>query len=158
MRPGNPETRGSYTHEQRTVSGDGMSERAIGSLVGEFFDQTKRLIRAEIALAKTELSQEATKFKAGGVMVGLGGALLLIGGIAFMLFTCALLAMVLPFWAATLIVTVAFLAIGAGIAYAGVQSMKKLHAPTKTIQTLKEDGQWASRTFQSVKSQMHGHA
>ncbi|WP_239014436.1 phage holin family protein [Archangium violaceum] len=158
MRPGNPETRGSYTYEERTVSGDGMSERAFGSLVSEFFDQAKRLIRAEITLAKTELSQEATKFKSGGVMVGVGGVLLLIGGIAFMLTACALLDLVLPFWAAALIVTVAFLAIGAGVALAGIKSMKKLHAPTKTIQTLKEDGQWASRTFQSVKSQMHGHA
>jgi len=36
--------------------------------------------------------------------------------------------------------------------------MKKVHGPTKTIQTLKEDGQWASRTMHSMKSQMHGHA
>jgi len=90
--------------------------------------------------------------------VGVGGALLLIGGIAFMLFACAVLALVMPFWLSTLIVTVAFLAAGAGVAYAGLQRMKQVHAPNQTIQTLKEDSRWASRTFQSVKSQMHGHA
>lgn len=158
MDPINPETRRGYDYEGRTVPGDGMSDRAFGALLGDFFDQAKRLIRAELTLAKTELSQEATKFKAGGVMLGLGGALLFIGGIAFMLFACALLSLVMPIWAATLIVTVAFFAIGAGIAYVGIQRMKEIHAPNKTIQTLKEDGQWASRTFQSVKSQMHGHA
>jgi hypothetical protein len=158
MQPGNPNTRGGYDYEGRTVPGDGIPDRAFGSLLGEFFDQGKRLISAEITLAKTELSQEMTKFKAGGAMVGVGGVLLLIGGIAFMLFACAALALVMPFWAAALIVTVLFLAIGAGVAFAGIKRIKEFHAPTKTIQTLKEDGQWASRTFQSVKSQMHGHA
>ncbi|HYO53796.1 phage holin family protein [Archangium sp.] len=158
MQPGHTETRGSFEYEERTVPGDGMSERAFGSLLGEFFDQAKRLIRGELALAKTELRQEVTKVKAGGVMVGLGGVLLFIGGIAFMLFACALLDLVLPFWAAALIVTLAFFAIGAGIAMAGIKRIKEIHAPNQTIQTLKEDSQWASRTFQSVKSQMHGHA
>lgn len=158
MQPYDPQNRGSYDYEGRTVPGNGTSEQAFGSLLGEFFDQGKRLIRAEIALAKTELRQELTKAKAGGAMVGAGAVLLFIGGIAFMLFACAALATVLPWWAATLIVTVAFLAIGGGIAYAGIKRMKEIHAPTQTIQTLKEDSQWASRTFQSVKSQMHGHA
>ncbi len=158
MQPYNTDNRGSPRYEDRTVPGDGSSGREFGSLLGEFFDQGKRLIRAEVTLAKTELRDELTKFKAGGAMVGAGGALLFIGGIAFMLFACTALALVMPFWAAALIVTVLFLAVGGGIAYAGIQRMKKLHAPEKTIQTLKEDNQWASRTFQSVKSQMHGHA
>ena len=33
MQPGNPNTRGSYDYEGRTVPGDGMSDRAFGSLV-----------------------------------------------------------------------------------------------------------------------------
>ncbi|AKJ01526.1 putative integral membrane protein [Archangium gephyra] len=135
-----------------------MSGRAFGSLVGEFFDQGKRLIRAELALAKTELRQEVTKVKAGSVLVGAGGLLLFIGALAFAAFAIVLLDLVLPLWAAALIVTVLFLGIGAGIALAGIKSLKQVHAPNQTIQTLKEDSQWASRTFQSVKSQMHGHA
>ena len=158
MQPYDTRNQGSYDYEGRTVPGDGTSERAFGSLVGEFFDQGKRLIRAEVALAKTELRQELTKAKAGAVLVGAGAVLLFLGGIAFMLFACAALATVLPWWAATLIVTVLFLGIGAGIAMAGIKSLKQVHAPNQTIQTLKEDSQWASRTFQSVKSQMHGHA
>jgi hypothetical protein len=158
MQPYNTDNKGSYNYEDRTVPGDGPSGREFGSLLGEFFDQGKRLLRAEVALAKTELRQELTKFKAGGAMLGAGAVLLFIGGIAFMLFACAALSLVMPFWAAALIVTVLFFAVGGGIAYVGIQRMKQLHVPEKTIQTLKEDSQWASRTFQSVKSQMHGHA
>ncbi|MCY1075504.1 phage holin family protein [Archangium lansingense] len=158
MQPGNPDTRRGFDYEERTVPGDGMSGRDLGSLLGEFFEQGKRLIRAEIALAKTELRQEVTKVKAGGVMVGVGGLLLFIGALTFAAFACVLLDLVMPLWAATLIVTVAFLAIGAGLAMAGIKRIKEIHPPNQTIQTLKEDSQWASRTFQSVKSQMHGHA
>ncbi|HYO66657.1 MAG TPA: phage holin family protein [Archangium sp.] len=158
MQPGNPNTRSGFDYEDRTVPGDGMSGRAFGSLVGEFFDQGKRLIRAEIALAKTELRQEATKVKAGSVLVGAGGLLLFIGALAFAAFAIVLLDLVMPLWAAALIVTVLFLGIGAAVAMAGIKSLKQVHAPNQTIQTLKEDSQWASRTFQSVKSQMHGHA
>ena len=158
MQPGNPDTRRGFDYEDRTVPGDGMSGRAFGSLLGEFFDQGKRLIRAEVALAKTELRQEVVKVKAGGVLVGAGGLLLFIGALTFAAFACVLLDLVLPLWAATLIVTVLFLGIGAGVAMAGIKSLKQVHAPNQTIQTLKEDSQWASRTFQSVKSQMHGHA
>jgi hypothetical protein len=158
MQPGNPDNRRGFDYEDRTIPGDGMSGRAFGSLLGEFFDQGKRLIRAEIALAKTELRQEVTKFKAGGILVGAGGLLLFIGALLFAAFAVVLLDLVMPLWAATLIVTVLFLAIGAGVAMAGVKHLKQIHAPNQTIQTLKEDSQWASRTFQSVKSQMHGHA
>jgi hypothetical protein len=158
MQPGNSDTRRGFDYEDRTVPGDGMSGRAFGSLLSEFFDQGKRLIRAEIALAKTELRQEVTKVKAGGILVGAGGLLLFIGALLFAAFAVVLLDLVLPLWAATLIVTVLFLGIGAGIAMAGVKHLKQIHAPNQTIQTLKEDSQWASRTFQSVKSQMHGHA
>jgi uncharacterized membrane protein YqjE len=158
MQPYDTQNRGSYNPEGRTIPGDGMSERAFGSLLSEFFDQGKRLIRAEVTLAKTELRQELTKVKAGGMMVGVGGVLLLLGGIAFTAFAVIALALVMPLWLSALIVTVLFLAIGAGIAYGGIKRMQQLHAPDQTIQTLKEDSQWASRTLKSMKSQMHGHA
>jgi uncharacterized membrane protein YqjE len=158
MQPYDTQNRGSYDYQGRTVPGDGVSERAFGSLLGEFFDQAQRLIRAEVTLAKTELRQELTKAKAGAVMVGLGGVLLLLGTFAFGAFAIIALDLVMPLWLSALIVTVAFLAIGAGIANVGLKRMKQVHAPEQTLRTLKEDSQWASRTLKSMKSQMHGHA
>jgi hypothetical protein len=158
MQPYDTQNRGNFNRGDRTIPGDGMSERAFGSLLSEFFDQGKRLIRAEVTLAKTELRQELTKVKAGGVMVGVGGVLLLLGGIVFAAFAVIALALVMPLWLSALIVTVAFLALGGGIAYFGIKRIKQVHAPDQTIRTLKEDSQWASRTLNSMKSQMHGHA
>ena len=100
----------------------------------------------------------AFRYSLARISVFLLCLLLFIGALLFAAFAVVLLQYVLPLWAATLIVTVAFLAIGAGIAMAGIKQLKQIHAPNQTIQTLKEDSQWASKTFQSVKSQMHGHA
>lgn len=132
--------------------------RPIKELVSELLDQGRRLVRAEVRLARAEVKSEVKKASAGaGVLAG-GGVVLLLGAFTFVAFLVIALAGVMPLWASALLVAVVLLAGGAGLAYAGLQAMKKVHGPTKTIQTLKEDGQWASRTMHSMKSQMHGHA
>jgi len=153
-----PRMSGYGESERRTVPGDGVSDRPVGSLVSEFLDQARRLLRAEFQLARTELKQEARKVQSGGALIGAGAVLLLFGGMAFTAFACVALAQVMPWWLATLLVTVVWLAVGGALVMSGIKRMKQVHAPNETIRTLKEDGQWASKTFQSVKSQMHGHA
>ena len=136
----------------------GLHERPLGAVVSEFLDQGKQLLRAELTLARTELRAEAKKASAGSGMLAAGGVVLLLGAMALVAFLVIALNYVMPLWAAALIVTVLLLAVGAGVAMAGAKRLKTIHAPTKTIQTLKEDGQWASTTMRSAKSQMHGHA
>jgi len=148
----------------RTVSEDGfaadgdLNERPLKTVVSEFLDQGKQLLRAELKLARTELRAEAKKATAGSGMLAAGAVVLLLGAMALVAFLVIALDAVLPLWASALIVTVLLLAVGAGVASAGAKRLKTIHAPTKTIQTLKEDGQWASTTMRSAKSQMHGHA
>lgn len=141
-----------------SFSEERQPSRPIKELVTELLDQGRRLVRAEVQLARAEVKSEVKKASAGaGVLAG-GGVVLLLGAFTFVAFLVIALAGVMPLWASALLVAVVLLAGGAGIAYAGLQGMKKVHGPTKTIQTLKEDGQWASRTMHSMKSQMHGHA
>jgi uncharacterized membrane protein YqjE len=134
------------------------SDRPLGSVVSEFLDQGKHLLRAELTLARTELRAEAKKATAGSGLLAAGGVVLLLGAMALVAFLVIALAYVIPLWASALLVTVLLLAVGAGIAAAGAKRLKTIHAPRKTIQTLKEDSQWASTTMRSAKSQMHGHA
>ncbi|HET9450253.1 MAG TPA: phage holin family protein [Aggregicoccus sp.] len=149
---------------ERTIPVEGfraegdLDERPLKTVVSEFLDQGKQLLRAELKLARTELRAEAKKATAGSGMLAAGGVVLLLGAMALVAFLVIALAYVMPLWASALLVTVLLLAIGAGVAMAGAKRLKTIHAPTKTIQTLKEDGQWASTTMRSAKSQMHGHA
>jgi hypothetical protein len=132
--------------------------RPLKDLVSEFFEQGRRLVRAEVQLARAEVRGEVKKASAGLGLTAGGGVVLLLGAFTFVAFLVIALAYAMPLWLSALLVAVALLAGGAGIAWAGLQRLKKVHGPTKTIQTLKEDGQWASRTMHSMKSQMHGHA
>lgn len=145
--------------DTRDVSPDtSFGGRGFGELFSEFMEQGRRLLRAEVTLAKAELRTEAKKASAGAGLLAGGGVVLLLGALTFVAFLVAALATVLPVWASALIVAVLLLAVGGAVAWAGLGRLKRIHGPQRTIQTLKEDGQWASRTAHSMKSQMHGHA
>ncbi|MFP2925845.1 phage holin family protein [Pyxidicoccus sp. 3LG] len=135
-----------------------FGSRGFGQLFSEFLEQGRRLVRAEITLARAELRAEAKKASAGAGMLAGGGVVLFLGAITFVAFLVAALAELMPVWASALIVAVLLLAAGGAVAWTGLGRLKRVHGPQRTIQTLKEDGQWASRTAHSMKSQMHGHA
>jgi len=135
-----------------------FSSWSFKELLSELGDQARRLVRAEVDLAKSELREEATKFKASAGLLAAGGLVMLLGAIAFVCFAIAVLDTFMPLWLSALIVTVLLVGGGFLAVKAGLERMKHVHKPTRTIQTLKEDSQWASRTVQSMKSQMQGHA
>jgi hypothetical protein len=121
-----------------------QSERHLGELVGDLSREFSVLVRQEVELAKAELREEASKAaKAGGM---LGGA-----SIAA-LFTLLLLSFALAWGLAEAVPEgVAFLIVGAIYAIAaallfvtGRARMRDVHpVPDETVDTLKEDVQWA---------------
>lgn len=163
MEPYTPDSNGRTRGDGDTRVGDYGQQSSFASwsfkdLLSEMGEQARRLVRAEVDLAKAELREEVTKVKASAGLLAGGGLVMFLGAIAFVCFAIAALDTFLPLWAAALIVTVLFLGAGAFALKKGLDSMKKVHKPTRTIQTLKEDSQWASRTVQSMKSQIQGHA
>ena len=87
----------------------------LGALVHDLSEQTSRLVRSEVELAKAELAE---KGKNAGVGIGLFSAagLLAFFGAAVLITTVILaLALVLPGWASALIVAVVLFA-AAGVA------------------------------------------
>jgi len=106
------------------------AERPIGELVGEASAQMSRLVRDEIQLAVAELQE---KGKRGGIGAGLFGAagITALFGVATLLATAVLaLALVLPGWAAALIVAVVVLAVAGVLALMG---RKKLQSATPVV-------------------------
>jgi hypothetical protein len=117
------------------------TKKSLGSLLGSLPELISRLIRGEIALAKTEL---ATKLKEVGV-----GAGLLVGAALFgffllaVLLTAAVLGLstVVAPWLAALIVAAVLLIVTAVLALLGVKALKKGVPPTpeKTVASVKAD-------------------
>jgi 4-hydroxybenzoate polyprenyltransferase len=106
------------------------------------------LVRQEIELARAELREEATKAgKSIAMFAGAGGAgyfAVLFGLLAAMFG----LAEVTATAVAALIVMIPLLLVSIALVLSGRSAARSVHpTPTRTVQTLKEDVQWArSRT------------
>jgi uncharacterized membrane protein YqjE len=131
-----------------------LRERPFGELLRQLSEETTRLVHQEIELAKAELTQ---KGKQAGTGAGLFGAAGAIGFLALAaLTTCFILALdaVMPAWLAALIVAVVYGAIAAVLAIQGRNKVKQATPPVpeQTIETLKEDVEWAKTQMRSDKT------
>jgi nitrate/nitrite transporter NarK len=112
--------------------------------VGEIGSDLSQLVRDEIELAKAEIKQESTKAgKAFGMLGGAGyaGHLVLLMGSLTAIFA---LAHVMDLAWAALVVTALWAVAGAVLYTRGRARLRAVHVkPEQTVQTLKEDAQWA---------------
>ena len=133
------------------MNGPDLHDRPIGELFGQLSEQISTLVRQELDLAKAELRQ---KGKRAGVGVGLisGGGLLAVGAFGALTTTLILaLSTWVDAWLAALIVTVVYGAGAAALAMKGKERVQAVGSPVpqQTIQTLKEDVQWAQSQIRS---------
>ncbi|MDH2425434.1 phage holin family protein [Sphaerisporangium sp. TRM90804] len=120
------------------------SERSLGELVGEIGEDLSKLFQQEVELAKTELREEAAKAgKAAGLLGGAGFAGVMTAVLLSFALVFALANVMDAGWAA-LIVGVLWAGAGAALFSVGRTRMRQVDPkPRETIQTLKEDAQWA---------------
>ncbi|WP_299299592.1 phage holin family protein [uncultured Brachybacterium sp.] len=122
-----------------TTSGP-REEPSVADLVDRLSEQTARLVRDELKLARAEYTEKA---KQGGTAAGLfgAGAILAWFGIGTLLATLILvLALFLPAWAAALIVTVAvFLAAGIAALLGKKKTEGLTPTPERTAASLRRD-------------------
>jgi uncharacterized protein YacL len=130
-----------------------LRERPIGELVKQLADQTSTLVRQEIDLARAELTQ---KGKTAGKGAGLLGGAAVIGLLAAGALTACLillLSLIVADWLAALIVAVVFGAVAAFLALRGRDQIKAAAPPVpqQTVETVKEDVEWAKTQKQSAQ-------
>ncbi|WP_433392605.1 phage holin family protein [Micromonospora sp. KLBMP9576] len=105
------------------------SEPSTAELVQRATEQVSRLVRDELALARAELTE---KGKHAGIGIGLfggGGALALFGLGALVATAILLLDLVLPAWAAALIVAVVLFALAGVLALVGKKQVSQAVPP-----------------------------
>ncbi|MCL7457045.1 phage holin family protein [Micromonospora echinofusca] len=105
------------------------SEPSTAELVQRATEQVSRLVRDELALARAELTE---KGKHAGIGIGLfggGGALALYGLGALVATAILLLDLVLPAWAAALIVAVVLFAMAGILALVGKKQVSQAVPP-----------------------------
>jgi hypothetical protein len=102
----------------------------VGELVGQATEQVSRLVRQEMALAKEELAEKGRRAGRGGGLLGAAGAVGYAGLLALAATGAAALSLVLPVWAAALIVTGVLFAIAAVLAATGRAQLRRAAPPT----------------------------
>ncbi len=119
-------------------------ERSIGELFAELANETSTLVRQEIQLAKTEMTQKVTSAGKDVGMIGAGGALAYAGLLALIAAVIIGLGQIIPMWLSALIVGLIVAGIGYVLIQRGLSALKRIDpAPRQTIETLKEDTEWA---------------
>jgi uncharacterized membrane protein YqjE len=131
-----------------------LRDHTIGELFGRLSRELSLLVQQEIELAKTELKEQARVLGVAGGFLGAGAAL---GLGAFGALTAAIIlaiALVLPAWAAALIVAIGYGMIAAIFALVGAKRARAAQPPLpQTVETLKENIEWAkTRARSGIKS------
>jgi hypothetical protein len=120
-------------------------ERSLGDLFSDLSRETTTLVRQEVQLAKAELTQSATEAARGIGMLVAGGAVAY-AGLLFLLLAIVfgLIQAGWDAWVSALVVGLVVVAIGAILVLRARESLKPANlAPRRTVETLKEDQEWA---------------
>lgn len=128
------------------TSADGRPEPPIGALFSTASEHISMLIRAEVELAKAEITTSAKRGGIGAGMFGAAGVIALFS-VVFLFIALAegLVALGLPRWVSYLIVWVFFVLIAGLLVLIGVRLLKKVKAPERTIATLKDSKELLTR-------------
>lgn len=119
-------------------------DRSLGELFSDLSKEITALVSQEMDLLKTEMSAKLSRMGKDAGMIAAGGLLAYAGFLVLLAALTAALALVMPLWAAALIVGAVVTGIGGYLAYHGLQALKKEDlVPHETLETLKEDKQWA---------------
>jgi hypothetical protein len=122
-------------------------DRSLGQLFGDLSRQLGNLVQKEIELAKTEVTTRVTTVGRDAAMLGAGGALAY-GALLIALIAVALLLIELGVspWLSFLLVAAVVGIIAAVLIQRGRAELQKTDlAPRQTIETLKEDAEWAKQ-------------
>ena len=137
-----------------TPRAEELHDRPIGELLKQLANETTTLVRQELDLAKAEMREKAGKAGPGFGMWGAAGltALLALGSLTA--FVILALDGVMPNWLAALIVGLVYAAVAGVLYVSGKQRVEEAGSPVpqKTIETVKEDVEWAKNPTTSART------
>jgi xanthine/uracil permease len=133
------------------VLGERKDDRSIGQLLKELTHESSTLLKQEMTLAKTEMSEKASRVGANLGEVAVGGGVAFLGAIALLLAVVyGLTSLLNKFMSLGVAAWLAPLIVGAVLAAVGYSLIKKALAtlkqesitPQRTTQSLQENKEW----------------
>lgn len=126
-------------------------DRSLGQILRDLREETTQLLRQEVDLAKTEMSEKMSRLGSNMGSVATGGAVLFAGALVLLAaLTLGLIALFSQFmdrdvamWLAPLLVGGILAGVGYGMVKKALQALKQEGiAPQRTTQSLKENKEW----------------
>ncbi|WP_336923608.1 phage holin family protein [Aquipuribacter sp. SD81] len=131
-----------------------LRHESFGQLLSGLATDVSTLVKQEIELAKVETSAKAKRAgKGAGMLAGAG-----VAGLLLLMSVTALLVVVVdafaPLWVAVLVAVVLWAVVAAVLAAAGRKALKEAAPPVpeQTVETVKEDVQWAKNPTRSART------
>lgn len=117
------------------------SQASTGELIGQLSEQLTTLVRSEVRLAQAEVTQKAKKLGVGIGLFGGAGVVALLGVGALVTAAILALALVLPGWAAGLIVAAVLFLVAGVLALLGKKDVQQAAPPlpTDTLASVQAD-------------------
>jgi hypothetical protein len=130
-----------------------LRDKPIGEVASDLTRDISLLVRQEIALARAEISEKGKAAAPGLGMIGGAGLLGLMAAGAATACAVLVLALFLPGWLAALIVALVLTGVAYVLAKRGKEQVQSVGAPipTQTIETIKEDLEWAKTRATSAR-------
>ena len=130
-----------------------LRERSIAELFGKLSAETSTLIRQEMELARAELTEKGKEAGKGAGLFGGAGAVGLLGAGALTAGIVLLLDLAIAAWLAAILVGLVYVAVAAFLGLQGRDRMKRATPPVpeQTVDTVKEDVEWAKTRAQSAQ-------
>lgn len=123
-----------------SVESKSSADASIGELMSQLSTQTSRLVRDEMRLATKELQQSAKHAGIGAGLISVAGLLAVLGLMTLIAGSVAALALVLPVWAAAVIMAVALFVVAAIAALFSRKQAAEIGPPPKeSVESVKAD-------------------
>jgi fatty acid desaturase len=124
------------------------AERSLSTLLSDLAGETVELFRQELTLFKTELQEKASRVGIGAAALAAAALIAFSGWLFLLLAAVYALAIVVPPWAAALIVGVLVLALAGVLALIGRNRLRAdALTPERTLRSLREDQAWFKERF-----------
>jgi uncharacterized membrane protein YqjE len=130
-----------------------LRDSSTGELLKQLSEKSSELVRQELDLAKAELSEKGKQAGKGAGILGAAGVVGLLAAGALTAFLILVLSEAMDSWVAALIVTVVYGAVAAVLALKGRDKVRESMppAPEETVESVKEDVQWAKTRARSAR-------
>ena len=123
-----------------------ITDRSFADVLQDIVRNIQEIVRSEVRLARAEIAEEARKAKPAGAFVAAGAALGMCAIVFGLLAAVYGLSIVIPNWAAALVVSVVSGVVAAISIRAGLRQLARIDpTPDKTIRSLKENLEWSKQ-------------